>query len=155
MKQTIIEQYWASFLQKKQLELPTPNAWMFGDGEQQMGDELGELVVKGMKRATCSAHILYERSNEPLPAVGQYDIVLDGLNQPLAIIQNISVEVKKMSEVDSEFARLEGEGDLSHEYWYDAHQTFFTELLNEIGEPFSPDMLVVCELFEVVDLYRK
>lgn len=121
MKQTIIESYWASFLQKKQLELPTPNAWMFGDGEQQMGDELGELVVKGTKRATCSAHILYESSNEPLPAVGQYDIILDGLNQPLAIIQNISVEVKKMNEVDSAFACLEGEGNLSYEYWYNAH----------------------------------
>lgn len=154
LDEKVIEKYWSSFLQKEQLNLPLPNAWMFGNGEQKMGDDLGDLVVKGIKTATCSAYFLYEENNEPLPQVGQYDIVLDGRNQPFAIIRNVSVKVRKMSEVNHEFSRLEGEGDLSHEYWYKAHQKFFTEILAEKGEVFSPEMSLVCEIFEVVDVNK-
>jgi uncharacterized protein YhfF len=32
---------------------PMPPAWGFGDGPE-MADELGELVVRGIKQATCS-----------------------------------------------------------------------------------------------------
>lgn len=150
-----IASYWQNFSAKHHLDLSQPNAWMFGSGTESTGNELGKLVVDGIKTATCSAHLLYELENEPLPKVGQYDIVLNGRNEPLAIIRNVSVEVKKMSEVTPEFSKLEGEGDLSHDYWYNVHQLFFTELLTGFGKEFSPDMLLVCEIFEVVDTYEK
>lgn len=150
-----ITDYWQRFSTKHHLDLAQPNAWMFGSGTESTGNELGKLVVDGIKTATCSAHLLYELENEPLPKVGQYDILLNGKNEPLAIIRNVSVEVKKMSEVTHDFSRLEGEGDLSHEYWYDVHQLFFTELLAEFGKEFSSDMLLVCEIFEVLDTYEQ
>lgn len=149
-----ITAYWQSFSQKHNLDIAQPNAWMFGAGTESLGNDLGKLVVEGIKTATCSAHLLYELENEPLPKVGQYDIVLDGKNKPLAIIRNVSVEVKKMREVTPDFSRLEGEGDLSHDYWYTVHQLFFTELLAEFDREYSPDMLLVCEIFEVLDTYE-
>jgi len=57
-----------------------------------------------------------------------------------------------MNEVSAEFAALEGEGDLSYDYWWKGHKTFFTAELAEYGKEFSDNMLVVCEWFEVVDV---
>lgn len=150
----IIEKYWLDFSENSHLDSALPNAWMFGDGSAEMANELGQLVLQGKKTATCSAYILYEMENEPLPQVGQYDIVLDGNNKPMAIIQNTSVEVKKMNEVTADFAKREGEGDLSHDYWYAVHKLFFTELLASFGKSFSDDMLLVCETFKVVSSYQ-
>lgn len=152
MTKSTIKQYWNTYASKANLNLETPEAWMFGDGSKEMGDELGQLVVKGLKTGTCSAHCIYEIENEPLPKIGQYDIVLDGSHQPLAIIQYTNVELVKMNEVTAEFAKSEGEGDLSYQYWYDAHVEFFTWVLEQYNLTFSDDLLLVCQTFKLVDI---
>jgi uncharacterized protein YhfF len=149
---TIIEQYWNEYANKMNLSIETPAAWMFGDGSKEMGDELGQLVVKGLKTGTCSAHCVYELENEEPPKMGQYDIVLDGSNQPLAIIQYTKVELVKMNEVTPEFAKSEGEGDLSYQYWYEEHVKFFTWELGLYNLTFSDDLLLTCQTFKVVDI---
>lgn len=53
------------------------------------------------------------------------------------------------NKVDAGFAFREGEGDKSLNYWREAHVKFFTKELGPEGIPFSEDMLVVCEEFEV------
>lgn len=149
-----IEQFWTEFSEKNNISEKNPNAWMFGDGSKNMGDSLGELVADGVKTATCSAAITYELENEAIPQVGQYDIVLDGSNEPIAIIKNISVTLTKMNEVTHSFSYLEGEGDRSHNYWYDVHEEFFKEQLKNYNLPFTEDILLVCEVFEVVHLNK-
>ncbi|GEK30013.1 RNA-binding protein [Kurthia zopfii] len=149
-----IEQFWFEFTEKNNISEQCPNAWMFGDGTKEMGDSLGALVVEGVKTATCSAAISYELDHEPLPQIGQYDIVLDGSNQPIAIIKNESVTLMKMNEVTHSFSYLEGEGDRSHKYWYDAHVEFFTNQLKHYNLAFVEDLQVVCEIFEVVHLNK-
>ncbi|WP_186380888.1 MULTISPECIES: ASCH domain-containing protein [Paenibacillus] len=154
MSANIIQEYWQRFAKQNELNMDVPSAWMFGDGSKAMGDELGGLVVSGMKTGTCSAHCAYELENEEIPKVGQYDIVLDGDNNPLAIIQMTQIEVVKMNEVTHEFARSEGEGDLSYAYWYQEHVEFFTWQLSQYGLTFTPEILLVCQTFKVVDVYR-
>jgi uncharacterized protein YhfF len=52
--------------------------------------------------------------------------------------------------VDKDFAREEGEGDLSLQYWREAHRRFFSRSLPKIGRAFSEDMLLVCERFRLI-----
>jgi len=52
--------------------------------------------------------------------------------------------------VDADFAHDEGEGDLSLEYWQEAHKTFFSRVLPKIGKQFSKDMPLVCERFRLI-----
>ncbi|OAT33655.1 hypothetical protein M975_1016 [Buttiauxella brennerae ATCC 51605] len=53
----------------------------------------------------------------------------------------------RFSDVTEEFARKEGEGDLSLEYWRREHKAFFTR------EGFySDDMELVAEEFEVIEV---
>ncbi len=141
------ELYWNDFW--KNTEQPeSVCAWQFGGAP----DKLAQLVIDGIKTATCSAHILYEQENEPIPAVDDYSIILNSKDEPVAIIKTVDVQVLPMNKVSEEHAVAEGEGDLSYQYWWDVHVEFFTEELANMGMEFSEDMLLVCERFELVDV---
>lgn len=146
----MINQFWDNFCKVYQLTIKKPEPWMFGDGTKTMADELGKLVLEGKKTATCSALKLYKIKGEEIPKIGQYDIILDGNSTPIAITQIQQIEIIKMNEVTVDFAKKEGEGDLSYQYWYDAHLNFFTKEFSSLGLTFSPDQLLVCEEFKVI-----
>ena len=139
------QQFWNDFCVANQMEgIEYKDAFQFGAS----ADWLADLVVEGKKTATTSGFVFYELEKEPIPQAGEYYIVLDGQEKPVAVIQIQSVEVVPMNEVTEEFALAEGEGD--YHFWWDAHEKFFTELLKEYDKEFSPSMLVVCERFKKV-----
>ncbi|ANS73698.1 hypothetical protein AWM70_03180 [Paenibacillus yonginensis] len=140
-----VQLFWHEFCTASNLKnVEFKDAFQFGTS----ADELAELVVKGKKTATTSGFVFYELEQAALPEEGEYYIVLDGREEPVAVIQIQSVDVVPMDEVTEEFALAEGEGDYS--YWWDAHEKFFTELLREHHMEFSPNLLVVCERFKKV-----
>lgn len=121
-------------------------AWAFGDD----ADTLAQLVKDGIKTATCSAYCFYEMENEALPAEGGYNIVLDSRDNAVCITQTTKVYVIPFSQVTSDHAYREGEGDRSLSYWRGVHRKFFTEELEAEGLEFSEDIPLVCEEFRVV-----
>ena len=96
--------------------------------------------------------MLYEIENEPLTYIGQYAIVLDAADQPMAIIQTTEVTIQAMNEVSEVFALSEGEG--TYKEWWDNHERFFGELLGSYQMSFAPNMNIVCERFTVVDQFN-
>lgn len=148
-----IKTFWNAFLQSLPEEhtfpAEMPEAWGFGDNPE-MAEELGRLVLNGIKTATCSAVWEYEAENEPIPEVGDLSIVTDGQDQPLCIIETVEVSIKPYNEVDAQFASDEGEGDRSLAYWREAHYNFFSRTLPDIGRQFSETMPLVCERFRVI-----
>ena len=147
------EDFWRAYLETLPGRSPVRDegyeAWSFGDGPE-MADELGALVSTGRKTATCSALWELEAEGEPLAEVGELSVILDGKDQPLCIIETTEVTVRRFDEVDELFARDEGEGDRSLEYWREAHRRFFGRTLPEIGRRFVEDMPLVCERFRVI-----
>ncbi|MCO7176227.1 ASCH domain-containing protein [Sporolactobacillus kofuensis] len=141
------ETYWKQFWQGN--EPATVTAWKFGADP----DHLADLVLKGIKTATCSAYLFYELEHETLPKVGEFNIILNSQDEPACITRTIDVTVMPMNEVPASHAYAEGEGDRSYRYWYAVHEEFFKKELAEIGRTFRNDMLVVCERFKVVDCY--
>ena len=140
-----IQQFWQAFCATQQLEnVEYKSAFQFGVE----ADWLARLVVEGKKTATTSGYIFYELENEVLPQVGEYHIVLNAKDEPVAVIKIQTVEVLPMNEVSEAFALAEGEGD--YQYWWQAHEDFFTELLQQYNKEFTDDMLVVCERFTCV-----
>lgn len=150
MTQTQIEIYWEAFLAAHPEYRGKPYiAEPFGDNPA-LADELGNLVLSGVKSATCSAVWNYEAEGEPIPQVGTLWLVLDGRNEPMCVVETIEVTFRKYNEVDADFARAEGEDDLSLESWRAGHKRFFTRTLAPIGKEFSEDMPLVCERFRVI-----
>ena len=140
-----IEQFWSDFCVANQMEgTEYKEAFQFGVS----ADWLADLVVEGMKTATTSGFVFYELEKESLPKADEYSIVLDGQDNPVAVIQTKTVEVLPMNEVTEEFALAEGEGD--YQYWWNAHEQFFTQELKKFNIEFTPDMFVVCERFKKV-----
>lgn len=125
------------------------SVWAFGHGPA-MADELLSLVLAGKKRATAGALWSYEAEDEPIPRAGDFSVVTDGRGKARCILRTTSVEIVAFDEVDESFARAEGEGDCSLEYWRAGHWRFFQVDLAEIGRQPHASMPVVCERFEVV-----
>ena len=118
----------------------------FGDSPA-LADELLALALAGTKTATCGAlRDFAPAGGEAMPEVGRRDVVLDGHGRRAAVIETLEVAVRRFDEVDAQFAFDEGEGDRLHDYWRKAHQVYF-----ERNGGFSPDMMVVCERFRLVE----
>ena len=147
------EEYYREYLrsQGKENEFSSNDfiADFFGDSPE-LADKLLEPILKGIKTATCSAFWEYENEENVMPAVGLKTVVLDGKNEPRCIIETTEITIRMYNEVDEQFAGEEGEGDLSLEYWRDAHKRFFSRTLPAIGREFSEDMPLVCERFKIV-----
>ncbi len=147
-----VEEFWQAYLDSLEDDAEKPdsyNAWSFGDTPE-MADELGKLVLDGVKTGTASLAWEYNHDGEPLPRAGEHSIVLGGDGEPLCIIETTRVYIEPYNLVDEEQAYAEGEGDRSLEYWRDAHWNYFSRRCEGIGREPSECMPVVCERFQVV-----
>ena len=118
-------------------------SFAFGDGPA-LADELLDLVIKGVKTATCSTE------DEPNTSTrGERWIVLDGRGEPRCIIETLEESYRRYNEVDAAFAHEEGEGDRSLAYWREAHRRYF----GRQGK-FSEDMMLMCERFRLVEIFE-
>ena len=140
-------EYWKEYWKDKEAPIGV-TAWQFGETP----DYLAQLVVDGVKTATCSAYEFYETEGEPLPQVGEYSIILNSKDEPVCIIQTVDVQIMPFYEVPEEFAYAEGEGDRSYTYWRNVHVKFFSDELKSIGKRFKEDMFVVCERFKLINV---
>jgi uncharacterized protein YhfF len=117
-------------------------SFAFGDGPK-LADELLDLVIKGVKTATCSTE---DEPNRPTP--GEQWIVRDSSGEPRCVIETIEVTYRLFPDVDAAFAYDEGEGDRSLDYWRKAHRTYF----GRQGK-FREDMMLMCERFRLVEVF--
>ncbi|QIX26253.1 ASCH domain-containing protein [Nocardioides sp. JQ2195] len=157
MSDEAIENFWANAKVRANLnrlraytgsnaqESLRPPAWAFGANADQ-ADRLLALVLDGTKTATSSALRDYDSGQEPVPTVGTLSIITDGAGTPRALITTTDVRIVPFGDVDVEHARLEGEGDLSLEYWRDVHREFFTETGGEVTD----DTEIVMERFKIL-----
>ena len=121
----------------------------FGDSAA-MADELLELVLVGIKRATASLARDYGEGREPLPAVGDHVVVVDGRNKPRVVWRTTDIDVKPLSAVDDAFAHDEGEGDRTRGWWLKAHRDDFTRQAKREGFRMHDDIETVFERFTIV-----
>lgn len=140
------EQLWQEYKKINPVIGDEFEAWSFGAE----ADELANLVLQGQKTATASAYDLYQIGGEELPQVGTFDVILDGQDQAVCIIEITKVDVVPFKQVSAEHAYKEGEGDRSLTYWRQVHEKLFTEWLVAEELPFTEDTGVVLEEFRLV-----
>lgn len=141
--------FWQAYLKTLPANHPhrlqtTPSAWSFGYGAA-MADNLAQLVLNGIKTATCCRY----QGENVLDEAG-LSIVLDGRAQPVCLIDTYEITVRRYGDIDAAWAKAEGEGDLSLEYWQEAHWQFFSEEGKLEHYTVSQDMLLLCERFRLL-----
>jgi uncharacterized protein YhfF len=133
-------------LSEIEAKYPGLKTFVFGDSKE-LCDELTALVVRGEKIATCEALSAYASGEEEMPVLGRVDIALTWERKPAVAIRTIEIEIRMFDEVEEAFALDEGENtDLAG--WRKDHQEYF-----ERNGHFDIEMKVVCERFEVVEVY--
>ncbi len=127
---------------------PGALVWHFGDSPK-LADELVQLVLSGIKTATCCSKNSFQREYErgEAPCAGSYNIILDGTGQPVCVIQTVRLQGIRFCEMTRELASKEGEGDLSLEYWKEGYKRYF-----EREGTYSEEMELVFEEFELTDI---
>lgn len=146
-----VELLWKNFLKENpdnKLK-EEPISFYFCDNEVD-ANECTELVIKGVKQATATSLWWYEKNAEDLPEIGTQYIVTDWDGNAKSIIETIKVAPTPYNEITPEFARIEGEGDKSLEYWKKVHKTYYTREMEPYGEPFTEDMIIICEYFKTI-----
>ena len=153
MQSMTVEAFWEAYCATRANHTARLNepydAWPFGDNER-MADELGHLVLRGIKTATAGLIWEDEHFGWKTPAVGDKTIILDGQGCPLCVIETTAADVLPFNAVDAAFARLEGEGFDTIEQWRQAHWRYFARRCQEIGREPDEEMPVVCQRFRVV-----
>jgi uncharacterized protein YhfF len=119
-------------------------------------DQLVAAVLAGDKTSTTGLFEEYRREGSDVDEVGARELVLDSDRRGVAVIETTEVEIKRMGDVDLQFAVEEGEGFTTLEEWFDAHVAFFTseEMVAALGDPavaIDADTLVVCTRFRLVE----
>ena len=74
------QEYWDDYWKDREKPISVSTG-MFGDTP----DKLAQLVISGVKTATCSGHVFYEINNMPLPTTDDYFIILDHIEQPVLL----------------------------------------------------------------------
>ncbi|HYP71172.1 MAG TPA: ASCH domain-containing protein [Variovorax sp.] len=124
-------------------------AFHFDDNEAS-ANELANLVLAGVKRATAALAWSYEKAGGSPPRPGALSVVTYWDGRPACVIETLEIEVLPFEQVTAEFAAIEGEGDGSLEYWRRVHWSYFGRECARAGQEPSLTMAVACERFEVV-----
>jgi len=142
--------YWNSYLELTSLDEETIKVEASIAGNEEIADQLLDLYLTGKKSAGSGLEKDYLLSGDELPSVGNHWIILDSQKNPRCIVKTIKVEVHQFDQVPEMVAIAEGEGDLSLNFWREAHVNFFTPYLEEWGISDLNKENIVTEFFEVV-----
>jgi uncharacterized protein YhfF len=148
-KTAATEAFWHDFVRHAGLGAADYQVVAFGDSSG-MATELVALVVAGTKRATASLTRDYADGRLPLPAVGDFVVVVDGTGAPRCIWRTIEIEIKPLDAVDARFAWDEGEGDRTLDWWLAAHRRYFARQAARDGFEIHDAIETVFERFTVV-----
>lgn len=148
-----IETFWQSYLstlsETDQMNTRTYPVDQFADTPE-AATEVGKLVRDSVKTTTSSLVWGLEHIREPLPKVGNIDIIVDGNGEPLCIIELTEVEIKPFNTVDEKFAFEYGEGDRTLAHWLRDTWDFHSRWCIEIGREPSETMPIVFQRFRVL-----
>lgn len=118
-------------------------------------DKLVAAILRGEKTTTASLLEEYQRAGEPLPKIGELEVVIDSDEKPVCLIRVTDVFCEAFGNVSDDHAIAEGEGFADAKAWQIAHREFWTspEFVADLGDPefiINDDTVVVLISMEVI-----
>ena len=118
-------------------------------------DRLVAAILSGEKTATSGLAAGWEHDGDPLPRVGERNLVVDSDGRGVAVIEVVEVAVIRLGDADDRLARDEGEGFSGVAEWRAAHERFWLEeQLPAMGRQdlrLDDDTPIVVERFRLVE----
>lgn len=147
-----ITAYWEQFLASKSNDSSQPmelcGSFHFGGKED--ATSIAKLVTEGIKTATGSLLWVYESENNPIPSIGEYNIITDSNDIPVCVIQTTNLSIIPFNEVGTQFAFDSGEGDQTLESWREIYWEYIQSECERINREPIMETPLVCEYFKAV-----
>lgn len=145
--------FWQNFLKDTNRDQNTKYVSSFHfELNEYLATELLRLVLIGQKRATASSYHSYQIEGNPLPKIGDLNIITDFDGNPKGVIETTQITILPFKDLTFDIVKREGEDD-TLESWQKGHIKFFEAEGKELGYTFTWDMKVVFEDFKLV--YQK
>ena len=148
-----VEAFWQRYLHSRPDRDYRParpaNVADFGNSKE-MADQLGGLVLAGVKTATSSLAWEYEVSGEALPAVGDVEIIVDGSGEPLCVTEITEVTIRPFNTINEAFAFDYGEGDQTLAWWRRALWEYYSAECQKLAREPDETMPLVCLRFRLL-----
>jgi uncharacterized protein YhfF len=151
MKNRSTAQMWADFLTENPVysqERP-PREIIFWD-EPTAANKAANLVLSGIKKASCHSLLLLQLQKRPLPKIGDHSMVCNWEGEPQCIIRTTAVKLVPFFSIREAFVQVEGEGHRGLASWKETHWELYERQLEPYGRNPSESMIVVCDYFEKV-----
>ncbi len=147
-------EFWNEYLKKtgQKVENAVYNGELCFEDSSWAGQSQLSLVLAGKKTAIFTPFPSFDINRESVPCGGEVYIVEDTAEEPCAVICVKDVKLIPFNQIDWDLARQDGENE-NLEDWQDKERDFFEDEADICGFDFTEDMLVVCEIFELV--YKK
>ena len=148
-----VQLFWSRFLAMSEIpaEMETRFHETYSIGDSSQSADIGaNLILTSEKTATSSLLWEYEAENSKLPAVGDLNIVLDGNNEPVCVVETTWIVVQAMSQADARFAQDYGEWDGTLQTWREKLWHYYCDQCRTLHRQPSPDMPLVFERFKVI-----
>ena len=127
-----------------------PESWYFHNNKED-ANRLAKLIINKKKKAGSGLYAWYKDANADLPKTGTKHIITNFDGKAKAIIEIKSVDTIPFNQISKAYAEIDmGTTIEPLKKWKKAHWDFFTSTMQDSGEKPTEDMLVVCEIFEVI-----
>lgn len=143
-----VRSFWQVFQASHDVADPEPYDIFRVGNNSASADEGAKLILDGSKTATSA--LPEEFVDMPEPFVGALSVVLDGKDQPCAVVKTTGVETKPFAGADEDFARDYGEWDRTLETWLDQNNRYYEKVCERLNLEWSEWRPLIFERFEVV-----
>lgn len=139
---------WQAFTADKEELRDYPyKLWKFSD-EGEYRKNIISRILDGEVRGESYSTDFFDANSQPLPKVGQYNVICDMNRQAYAIVKTSDVTAVSYGDVNEKLARLEGYGTVSQ--WKRFNENKYKSLCDRMDIIFSKDLPLIFEEFEVV-----
>jgi len=144
--------FWQKFLSSKagqKFESPRLyEAFSIGTGKED-ADSGARLILDGLKTATSAHPSEFDVDSGP-PFPGALSILLDGSGKPVAVLETLEVNLRKLDQLDEDFARDYGEWDRTLETLQSKLAAYYEPFVQSRDDSGVGDLKLLCERFQIV-----
>lgn len=150
----MIKQYWKEFCKNTgRGDAAYAGILCFGTDVHAASNAL-EKIREGVKRVAIYPACGYRYAMSGDAKVGDLNIVTDWQGNPCEVIETVSVEKRRISELTDEICSLDGDFQ-SHAQWIEARKPILKMEMEELGQEFDEDVEVIVEIFRRAGLLQE
>ena len=143
-----VQAFWERFLRSPAAQL-VRSPQRYGTMRIGLNSDAGAKLILDERKTATSSHPS-EYGTERPPFVGALSIVVDGSDQPVAIVETIEVELRKLKDLDDAFAEAYGEWDRTAETLKSELATYYSAFGPSEGGDAAQGMELLCERFRII-----